>query len=344
LGSESSGSEIDWGSLFGQFYEQVVKPRIAAAGESCAAGRLALQTALGYERQLQLLGAGDENGIASYGDLITTVGTVCIKEEYQLCQEQHILHRMIPVWLGISRQEQLLGVISDGDSVLVALAKDLAKKCLTFELQFESTGVFNGPDGNGYESRVKSKVKLNFFPDELKIRGQAPLVNESFEFKVSGCSVTSNRGGGTFEAVSLVPVVDTHSLTDELGYVRDLRFSYDPGITSESYSIKCRDRGSFSAPPGPYWFAVFLVLHADELSQGAGSSGSGSNPAGGNMGGILEGMGLPSIDIPDGAGLMMEDWEIFGNDYYAKKEWIKEEGSLGVIEVGTFKLYHRPGQ
>ena len=347
LGIESSGSEIDWGSLFAQFYEQVVKPRMAAAGESCAAGRLALETALGYERQLQLVGAGDETGIATYGDLMRIVGTVCLKEEYQLCQEQHIIHRMIPVWLGIARQEQLLGVNSEGgDSVLVNLAKDLTKKCLTFELQFESTGVFNAPTGNGgWESKVKSKVKLNFFPEELKIRGQAPLVNEAFEFKVSGCSVTSNRGGGTFEAVSLVPVTDTHSPKDELGYVRDLRFSYIPGKTSESISVKCsKDKPSISFGPGGYWFSAFVVLHMDEISQEAGSSESSTNPAGEGGAGILEGSGLPSVDIPDATGFLMEDWEIFGNEYYAKKEWTKEEGSLGIIEVGTFKLYHRPGQ
>jgi len=37
-------------SLMKQWKEQVLKPRLAAAGESCAAGRLAIETLLGYER------------------------------------------------------------------------------------------------------------------------------------------------------------------------------------------------------------------------------------------------------------------------------------------------------
>jgi hypothetical protein len=34
------------------------------------------------------------------------------------------------------------------------------------------------------------------------------------------------------------------------------------------------------------------------------------------------------------------DWEIFGDAYFAKKEWIKHGN--GVVEAGTFKLYHTP--
>ena len=41
-------------------------------------------------------------------------------------------------------------------------------------------------------------------------------------------------------------------------------------------------------------------------------------------------------------GFLMEDWEILGGEYYAKKEWITESAGLGLVEVGTFKLYHLP--
>jgi hypothetical protein len=43
-------------------------------------------------------------------------------------------------------------------------------------------------------------------------------------------------------------------------------------------------------------------------------------------------------------GFKLTDWEVTGGEYYAKKEWIKEDGSLGIYEAGTMKLYHRPGQ
>jgi hypothetical protein len=58
--------------------------------------------------------------------------------------------------------------------------------------------------------------------------------------------------------------------------------------------------------------------------------------------GGMPGMGM--LGMPAGMGFLAEDWEVFGNEYFAMKEWIKEVAGLGVVEVGTFKLYHRPGQ
>ncbi|MBI4927355.1 MAG: hypothetical protein HY835_06290 [Anaerolineae bacterium] len=338
----SGESEIDWGSLFQQYEEQVVKPRVAAAGESCAAGRLALQTVLGIERQKQLLGVADESGMAQIADLLQMVSIVCVKEEYELCQQEHIIHRMVPVWFGLERQMQLLGVASD-TSEAAQLAKDLTTKCLTFELQFQSDANFDDGDGGGYESVVKSKVKLQFDPGAFTIKGQAPLVNESFEIRVPGCSTTGNRGGGTFEGISLAYVADTHSPTDQLGYVRDFKFTYFPGSTSESFTVKCPDSPSFTSPSGGYWFAVYLVLHADELGEGADAPDNPIQP-GMDLGGLMAGLGSTAFAVPPGTGFNVEDWEIFGNEYFAKKEWIKDDGGASIQEAGTFKLYHRPGQ
>jgi len=53
---------------------------------------------------------------------------------------------------------------------------------------------------------------------------------------------------------------------------------------------------------------------------------------------------LPAPMVSQGAGFQVTDWEVFGNEYFAKKEWIKDDGSLGISEVGTLKLYHRPGK
>ena len=352
LGQES---DLDLGEFFNdlmsQYEEQVVKPRVAAAGDSCAAGRLALQTVLGLERQRQLLGMSDGSAIGQQvGDLMKTVFHVCVKEEYEMCVEDHIIHRMIPVWLGMERQSQLLG-LTDGTSTTPELeeAKDLTQKCLTFELDFESDGNFDDGGGGGYHSVVKAKVPLRFLPDELAIKGQAPLVNESFEFKAPGCSVVSNRGGSTFEAVSLAFIVDSHSPSDELGYVRDFKLAYFPETTSESFTVTCDD-SSYTSPPSGLWSGLFLVLHYPEMDPSAagsdpGSAGSGPVP---DMSAMLggAGMGMPGFSLPQppgGAGYIAEDWELQSGDYLAKKEWIKEDAELGLVESGTLKLYHRPG-
>jgi hypothetical protein len=346
LGSGGKSDGIgEFGDLFKQYEEQVVKPRVAAAGESCAAGRSALQTVLGFERQKQLLGV-EGDGMDSIVGLMDTVGAVCVKEEYQLCVEDHIIHRMVPVWLGMARQYALLGATNDGvEPGNVKLAKELTQKCLTFEMQFDSKGVFDDGGGGGYESTVNSKVKLRMNLDVLKIRGEAPLVNKAFTFRVPDCSVTSNRGGGIFNGISLAYVVDTKSPTDSLGYVRNFNFTYFPGPTSESFVIKCPDNPAFPSPKSGLWSGLYLVLHYPDEFNGEKSAEAPVVQPGMD----ISGMGDPitSLSVPQvspSTGFIISDWEILGKEYYAKKEWIKEDKSLGLTEVGTFKLYHRPGQ
>lgn len=305
-GDESFDFE-DFSKLFKQYYEEVVKVRIAAAGESCAAGQLALETLLGFERQQQLLGL-ESNGMEEMIKLMDVVGPVCIREEYELCKDDHVIHRMIPVWLGARRQYQLLGSIEDNETI--KLAKDLTQKCLSFELVFTSEGNFDA-EGDGYTSSVTSTIKIQFDADDLKIKGQAPLVNTAFEFRTEGCSVTSNRGGDTFEVMGLGYTMQKEIPPGEVGKVTDLKLIYDPGNTTETYTVTCEDQPAFTAPASPMWTGIFLVTHQFELDQASG-------------------------------GFLRNEWEIFGNEYYAKKEWVTEDASVGLVEAGTFKLYHRP--
>jgi hypothetical protein len=317
--SKQEGGEVEavveaFTKTWREYEEQVIKPRLAAAGESCAAGRLALQTVLGHERQKELLGAGGGGLVGTLIDngLMDTVSEVCMKEEYELCRDEHILHRIIPAWLGDWRQYALLGAAEEGAPIRpVEEAKEYVRKCLTFEMQFASQMSFDDGSGGGYTSSVESKIKLQINPDDLSTKGQAPLVNTAFEFIVTDCSVTNNRGGGTFEAMDLAYVEDTKSPTDVLGYVRDLVFIFYPGDTSESFTLSCEDQPPYTSPPSPLWTGAFLVLHQVEMSQASG-------------------------------GFVFENWEILGDEYYAKREWIGEDAGLGITEAGTLKLYHLP--
>jgi hypothetical protein len=308
------GSDIDLTDYFSQYEEQVVKPRIAAAGESCAAGKLAIQTVLGLERQRQLLGMSEntDNPLID-SDLMSTVTLVCMKEEYEICRDDHIIHRIVPAWLGVERQYQLLGITENGETgPVLEQVKEYVRMCLTFRLEFHSQGVFNDPDGGGYDSTVDSVIKLQFNTDDMSMHAEAPLVNTAFEFKSPDCNVTSNRGGGTFEAIKLEFIPDTHSPTDTMGYVRDFTLVYDPGSTSESFTVNCGDSGSYTSPPSALWSAIFIPLHHGEVSMTEG-------------------------------GYIADTWEILAGELYAKKEWIKEDSSVNIIETGTFKLYHTPG-
>mgnify|MGYP001040952327 FL=1 len=310
LGAEDTPI-VDFENYFQQYTEQVIKPRVAAAGESCAAGRLAIQTVLGYERQRQLLGIAESSVNPFDASLMDTVANVCLQEEFELCRDEHIIHRIIPVWLGLERQHQLLGITGEGSTTpALEKAKEYVRRCLTFELQFQSQATFDDGGDGGYNSAVESKVKIQFDLGAPNNAAQAPLVNTAFEFIVPGCSVTSNRGGSTFDAYSLVYIADTKSPNDELGYVRDFKLSYFPGSTTETYTVTC-DEYSYTSPPEPLWSGAFLVLHEAEL------------------------------DLT-GGGFVAEGWEILGDEYFAKKEWIKEDAGLGLTEAGTFKLYHKP--
>ncbi len=309
LGSEDDSAGLkDLVDLFDQYENEVVKPRIAAAGESCAAGQLALQTLLGFERQKQLLGM-ESNGLQDVVNLMDVVGAVCVKEEYELCKNDHVIHRMVPVWLGMERQSQLLG--GGVATETIKMARDLTQKCLSFELVFSSSATFDAGDGEGYDSTVTSTVKMHFSTDTLRITGEAPLVNSSFVYKMNDCSITSSRGGGTFNAIDMGYFVQENIPPGQVGKVTDMTIIYYPGNTSESFTVKCEDSPPYTAPPSPLWTAVFLVTHQFEMDQAKG-------------------------------GFTMQEWEVMGNEYFAKKEWTTEYPEEGLIEVGTFKLYHRP--
>jgi hypothetical protein len=59
------------------------------------------------------------------------------------------------------------------------------------------------------------------------------------------------------------------------------------------------------------WTGVFLVTHQFEMDQAAG-------------------------------GFVRDEWEILGKELYAQKDWVTTYESEGLLEAGTFKLYHRP--
>ena len=310
LGGED-GSIPDLTDYFNQYNEQVIQPRIAAAGESCAAGRLAIQTVLGYERQRQLLGIEASANLLDPG-LMDTVASVCMREEFELCRDQHIIDRIIPAWLGIERQYQLLGLAGDGATIpVLESARDYVRRCLTFDLEFSSQANFDDGFGGGYTSSVESTVRIQWDTYTFSNAAQAPLVNTAYQFVEEGCSVTSLTGDGTFAVSSLAYVSDTQSPATALSLVRDFRLLYFPGNTSESTTITCEDSPSFTMPPAAMWTGVFVVLHETELSMTEG-------------------------------GFLVEGWEILGGEYFAKKEWIREDAGLGLTEAGTFKLYHRP--
>ena len=207
--------------LMQQFEDEVVNPRVAAAGTSCAAGTLAIQTVLGFARQRALLGIDEEDeGPPVDVGLINTVGEVCVREEYERCRDQHVIQNIVPTWLGWVRQNALLG--GPDTSPMLETIEGYVRKCLVFEMRFESQATLP-EDGGGWDSAVRSNVEIRFETDTLRFAfAQAELVNFAFTFKAgNGCTVTSTPGGGTFNAVDFKYLRDTRTPTDLTGYVHN---------------------------------------------------------------------------------------------------------------------------
>lgn len=292
------------------YFNNVVKNRIKAAladSATCEQGRRALQTYFGYERQRQLLGVDDDTGI-DVNDLLLKIGRKCLDEAYQECLNEHIIHKILPFWLGFERQKQLLGLTDDGG--LSEYGMQLVEQCLRFEVKFESSAQFDGYEGEGsMQSRVTASVPMRFtFAGGLldaKLEGQGPLVNTNFsampfdEYK-KPCSVDNRRGGGEFSAFALVPVTQSKG---EDSVVVDVVLVYDPGQTSESYTATCErkpdDKYSPKPPPqvltvGPaaFWTAMYVVTHQDEIDR----SGQYSSAIEGvDLGGAPGAPGLPPV-------------------------------------------------
>ncbi len=375
------------------YLNDVVKPRLKAglsANATCEQARRAVQTLLGYERQRQLLGATDaetDPGM-NLADLLEKLGRKCLDEAYQACQENHVIHQIIPAWLGYERQRQLLGVADDHGTG--EYGQQLVEQCLRFELKFESAGQFDGFEGEGaIQSRVTSSIPLRFTFASVRIEGQAPLVNENFSIIMTDdyfnvCQIENRRGGGEASVLGLAPLVKSQG---ENSVVTDLLLAYDPGNTSESYRASCKQTPDpnprppliIEPPPSAYWTSMYKVLHMLDVDT---SGRFDSTAAGGDAPAAPADAPIPAMpDLNDPAALqafmdqmsatMGEDaeapsgpamppfmltadtqggafvargWTIIGGELFATLDWEKNDGELGLMEIGGFKLYHRPGQ
>ena len=297
-----------------QYEEQVIKPRVAAAGDSCDAGKLALDTVLAHERLLQLIGASQGSTLDKYPGLFDKVARVCMLEEFEYCVEDHVIWHILVVYEGLVQQNSLLHIYSQGT---MNEARDLTIKCLTFRLEFESTGRLDVPAGGGWESSVTSEVILRYDPDKGFILGAiAELVNTDFEFFFV-CPVTSIPGGGIFTVLGMSYEIDSGEPDADGSYpdvhVSDLNLHYMPGFTSESIITEpCDTLGSLTTPMTA-WSTTFFAVHGAEMT------------------------------TEDFGGFVARDWEVFEDDLFAEKEW-NPPVNAGNSEEGSFKLYHEPGR
>lgn len=232
-----NGPELE--KWFAEYDKEVVQVRVAAAGTSCAAGRLALQTVLGVQRQKQLLGytEGTEIPVA----LIDTVEAVCVEEEWILCRDHHIIQRLIPLVLGMERQHQLLGGTS---SAGVTKALGYIYKCFQFELDVTS-GSTSVCDQWNYSEPVQGQVKLKLsggVPADLgalieaNVEGVGTLFSQSYAIKYAGkCTGVANivRIDPRFVVSGLSWSLKEDPTVQGKGEIKDLKLMGEPAVPNE---------------------------------------------------------------------------------------------------------------
>ncbi|MBL8521217.1 MAG: hypothetical protein JNK75_11140 [Betaproteobacteria bacterium] len=167
IGAYSDGVSVV-NDLLREYDEQVVQPRVAAAGSSCAAGRLALQTVTTLERLKQSLGVDTGTLNATLLGVQLAATEACTREEYALCRDEHIITRILPHYQRVKHEAQRLGFAGDGttpDPSWVQDAEAAVAKCLNFEMLVNSRLTFNGGasvDQHTVTESVESRVKLTF--------------------------------------------------------------------------------------------------------------------------------------------------------------------------------------
>lgn len=297
-----------------QYQREVVQPRIAAAGTSCAAARLAIQTVLSVERQKALLGV-DDGGFGQVLSLMGTVAEVCMKEEFEICRDEHVITRILPARLGIERQAQLLGL---PDDTFASLDRYVAG-CLKFELQFDSTSGSNTAAFTFEEEVRANRLRLTWQPGNLSVLGNGPLQSTRYAVtSLLSCARFDNlqRFGSSIAAkLDWVPDGDR---------VSDFRLLYDPQPTNSSYT-------SFDIcgqPPSPpvvvagvaSWFTSYVPSVSPTLPVV-------NDPA-----------------FPDGA-VRLENWEVLGGATMARTErsYRQRQGPVEVFASDRFVLFHTPG-
>jgi hypothetical protein len=127
------------GQLYQRFLDEVMNPRLEKAESSCAAGRVAIITALNLGQLLYFAALVDGNNADPWTVkahlLFPKVAELCMKEEFELCRDDHVIHKILPARMAIQRQNWLF----NGPAESNADALDsYVKRCFMFELDFES--------------------------------------------------------------------------------------------------------------------------------------------------------------------------------------------------------------
>ncbi len=328
--------------IFQEYYVRYVKVYLDISGESCSKGRLAIDIYGHYAQLMRKVGLADRIVELDYLALVEKVAGICLQEEYNMCVNEHVVHRMIPILLGLERQMQLtrealgLGEESASSSALLQRARQLTEKCLRFELEFTSTSTgpaAGGDAGGSGEIRVSVSASVPIRLTDFVLSGEAPLVHEDFSAVLEGCTTiiypASGFEDGKFSVSGLSWAIEKsiHVDSGEVTFkLTDLNLRFDADSRDLfAFGGNCNPGLVISPDQVSHWDLVFFERHSDQV---CGVLGTGDQR--------LEALCAGSTGI-----YIFEGWQILGDELFATLEWNRE----GLYtESGSFLIYHRPGK
>jgi len=308
---------------FEQLDREVIQPRLAAAGQSCAAGRSAILTVLGYARQRELLGYEDPpDTLDEVADLMeNTIGPRCMDEEYQMCVNDHIVHRIAVAYLGFKRQLALLGI---ENSPVFEKMKSQVEGCLHFDLDLQMDSVLTHvADGHGmvFMDGADFTTEVAFNLDRL-LGGDLPFAPSS--------GPMASRGTAVRAVGNCTPAVVS-------GWSSTARFlrmdvDVDPGSLDEG-------GGSFKVT------GMEIELPAEPLNNQSGGSchGTPNQYAGPTANAVSNYLFLHGDD--GDRSMRIDSWETPVGEIIATAEWSgqkKPTGSHTFQDKGKATLRHTP--
>jgi hypothetical protein len=270
--SEDSGALLAiWKGIAPVFEDEVLKPRLAVARQSCAYGLLAMQTLLGYARQQQLMGVED-TATPQVAALAPDVTDQCMLEEYQICRDNHVVTRMMRIRLQIERQAEILGYALGASSDFY---DGYVKACLNFELDVDSTATEVGTSYTLVQTMQARSLKLAF-PGSVAEwnNGQNGKLQGTGDFVSTDYTVTSNLSCVGTTAVtpakSQFTVNDLTFNTDPRQQVYvgnppqdnilDFTLKYWPTPNTSTFSVADLCGGTPPVPAMDNWWAVHAAV------------------------------------------------------------------------------------
>jgi len=244
----------NWPDVFRAAYPRIHQQMVqATTTDSVDFARNAISDWLGWERQLQLLGADDfmtNERRELQQELLPKVIKNMIDKSYERCKNQHDVAEELAFLRGVQRQAQLLGLDNLSD-----LAQSRVEQCASFELDFESVITWRTPDGSSTSDVRIQGLKLNA---ENGWTNEKTLEYFRFDFlpevDPSPCTLTtSTRADEPFRAKLLSFGRPAESLP------KPNVMEVFVGKVTEIVTITCPDGGT-SGPSG-FWNGGIAVLH-----------------------------------------------------------------------------------